>query len=263
MIEIESTKSGVDKATPISKTRPFYAWVTVIGLLAIALGSLFSTVPEPPVGAVALVASLIVARVVWKFGRWALALGMAFGLPPMIIASLLLAKAIIHPSSFLEFVPTVLLLGIGGLMSVSGGTVALLQHRRGTARTAARLKERWGLRAAVLIIVALSLVSGIVAITTYTSVSAEARIGATEVLLENLRITPSLIEIEAGEPAKLIVRNDAWNLHTFTIIGADVDYSMRPRSERLVELPPLEAGTYIYLCRVPGHGDMRGTLIVR
>ena len=109
----------------------------------------------------------------------------------------------------------------------------------------------------------LSLVSGIVAITTRTSVSAEARIGATEVLLENLQITPSQIEIEAGEPAKLGIRNDSWNLHTFAIIGADADYSMRPRSERLVELPPLEAGTYTYLCRVPGHGDMRGTLIVR
>ncbi len=246
-----------------AKSRTFYTRFTVMGLLVIALGSLFSTVPEPPVGAIALVASLVVAGLVWKFGRWALALGAVFGLPPLAISVALLIVAIIHPSSFLEFVPMVLLLGMGGLIAVVGGVTTFVQHRRGTTRIAATPGEQWEFRAIAVVVVALTLVSGIVAITTRTTVSADGRTGAKEVLLENLKITPSQMEIEAGEPAKLVIRNDAWNLHTFTIIGIDADYSMRPRSERLVKLPPLEAGTYTYICRVPGHEDMKGTLVVR
>ena len=38
---------------------------------------------------------------------------------------------------------------------------------------------------------------------------------------------------------------------------------MGGRSEKLIELPSIPAGTYEYTCEVPGHEDMKGSLVVR
>ena len=42
----------------------------------------------------------------------------------------------------------------------------------------------------------------------------------------------------------------------------DIEYVLGSRSEKLVELPQILAGTYKYTCEVPGHEDMEGTLMV-
>ena len=96
-----------------------------------------------------------------------------------------------------------------------------------------------------------------------STVDAGAAVGATEVSLRFPDIEPSALEVEVGHTVRLVVRNDDWALHTFTMDGLDVDYPMRPRSSRLVEFTPTEAGEYRYFCRVLGHDRMKGTLVVR
>lgn len=88
----------------------------------IALGSLLATVPEPFIGPLATALSLLVATVVRRFGRWTLLLSALYGLPPLIISVALLSFTLIHPDSFLQFLPLLLLLGIGSLMSLIAGT---------------------------------------------------------------------------------------------------------------------------------------------
>ena len=63
--------------------------------------------------------------------------------------------------------------------------------------------------------------------------------------------------------------NDDLIIHTFTvqtldieITKLDIDITVGPKSETLVELPPLEPGDYPYTCEVPGHEEMKGTLVV-
>ena len=40
-------------------------------------------------------------------------------------------------------------------------------------------------------------------------------------------------------------------------------HAMRPRSSRVTEFTPTEAGEYAYFCRILVYGDMKGTFVVR
>ena len=106
-IEVETDRSNV------ASQRLSYARLTVVGLLVIALGSLLATVPEPFIGPVAALLSLAVAALVWRFGRWTILLGALYAIPPLIMSAALFVLALIYPDSFLQFVPLVLVLGIG------------------------------------------------------------------------------------------------------------------------------------------------------
>ena len=242
---------------------PTYARITVLGLLVIALGSLLATVPEPFIGPIAMALSLAVGGVVWKVGRWSLLLAAVFALPPLIISAALMVFTIIHPSSFLQFMPLLLVLGIGSLISLTAGTKAFAGYRRGNvALLSAETARRW-LRAAVVAVVVLSMASAVLAFAGRSTVAAGAAAGATEIVLQFPDIQPSAVEVGVGQTVRLVVKNDDWALHTFTIAGLDVDYAMRPRSSRLIEFAPTEAGEYRYFCRVLGHDAMKGTLLVR
>jgi plastocyanin len=206
--------------------------------------------------------SLAVAAVVWRFGRWTLLLSALYGLPPLIVSVALLSLAVIYPDSFLEFVPLLLVMGIGSLMSLVAGTRAFASYRRGHAAPVFPKTARWWLRTAAVAVVALSTASAVLAFAGRSTVAPDASVGAADITLRSLKIEPGTVEVDAGETVRLLVRNDDWSLHTFTIAGLDVDYTMRPRSSRLIEFTPTEAGEYRYFCRVLGHGAMEGTLFV-
>ena len=256
-IEVETDRSNV------ASQRLSYARLTVVGLLVIALGSLLATVPEPFIGPVAALLSLAVAALVWRFGRWTILLGALYAIPPLIMSAALFVLALIYPDSFLQFVPLVLVLGIGSLVSLVAGIKAFASYRRGNPAPLSTHTERWWLRATVVAVVALSVASAALAFTGRSTVDTSAAVGATEIVLKFPDIEPGALEVEVGQTVRLVVKNDDWALHTFTMDGQDVDYPMRPRSSRLVEFTPTEAGEYRYFCRVLGHDRMEGTLLVR
>ena len=105
-----TTRVETDRAD-IASHQLSYARLTVIGILVIALGSLLAKV-----------LSLVVATVVWRFGRWTLLLSALYGLPPLIICVVLLSFTFMHLDSFLQFLPVLLVLGIGSLTSLIAGT---------------------------------------------------------------------------------------------------------------------------------------------
>ena len=80
--------------------------------------------------------------------------------------------------------------------------------------------------------------------------------------MKNVSFEPSQLRIPSGQPAKLVVKNSDLFGHTFTIDELGIDYSFLFGDEKLVHLAPLEAGEYTYICTVPGHQNMRGTLVV-
>ena len=240
-----------------------HATVAVVGLFVIALGSLLATVPEPFIGPPATALSLAVAAVVWRFGRWMLLLSALYALPPLIISVALLSFTFIHLESFLQFMPLLLVLGIGSLMSLIAGTRAFVGYRRGHAAPVRPETARWWLRTAVVAVLMLSIASAVLAFAGRSTVAAGAAEGATEIGLKFPDIEPSAVEVGVGQTVRLLVRNDDWGLHTFTVAGLEVDYAMRPRSSRLIEFTPTEAGEYRYFCRVLGHDAMKGTLLVR
>ena len=241
---------------------PTYARLSVVGLLVVALGSLLSTVPEPFVGPIATALSLIVAGIVWRFGRWTFLLGAVYAIPALVVGVALVAVAFVYPASFLQFVPTLLVLAFGAAIALVAGIKAFRGYRRADWAQVGSRAGGW-LRLAAVAVVGLSVASAVLAFTERTGAPAEAAALAEEVVLAFPAIEPAQLEVRAGEVLSLVVRNDDFALHTFTVEGLDVDYAMRPRSSRLIEFTPTEPGEYRYFCRVLGHGSMRGTLIVR
>ena len=81
--------------------------------------------------------------------------------------------------------------------------------------------------------------------------------------MKNLKFLPDRLEISAQQASRLVVINDDFLAHTFTVKGADVDITIGAKGEKLVELPPLEPGTYELTCEIPGHENMEGVIEVR
>ena len=70
------------------------------------------------------------------------------------------------------------------------------------------------------------------------------------------------LNAKAGETLRLVLKNDDFFIHTFTIDELDVDVTIGPRGEKILKLTPANKGTFEYRCTIPGHESMEGTLTV-
>lgn len=95
-----------------------------------------------------------------------------------------------------------------------------------------------------------------------TSVAQEVTVVGTE-----MAFTPSTIEVQAGRPVKLTLRNNGAVEHNWQAkIGNEtVLVTARPQQSANKTFTPTTPGTYEFICSVPGHdmAGMKGTLIVR
>ena len=64
-----------------------------------------------------------------------------------------------------------------------------------------------------------------------------------------------------SRPAGVWIDNKDGIRHTFTIEELDVDLEIPALKAKRVEFDAV-AGTYTYICTVPGHENMTGTLVV-
>ena len=243
-----------------------YIRVAIVGLLLFALVSLvFALLPtEGEAGTLALfiisiVLSVIVAGLMWQFGRWALAVAALWGFVnlwwgwPLVLS-------LSYPNSFFDFVLP-LLLTVGALLTVVGAIVALVQQRRGAVRTVSSRSERRTFGATAVALLALSVLSGSLHIAGPTTVSSEAEAGAIVVEMRNSYLAPERLEIPVGETARIVVKNNDFFVHTFEIDELGVDHTVLPFSERLIELLPANTGEFTYRSKAAMTGDMEGKLV--
>lgn len=80
--------------------------------------------------------------------------------------------------------------------------------------------------------------------------------------MKNTQFIPGRMEVNAGEATQVVLKNSDLSVHTFTIEELGIDHQILFRNEELIELPALEPGEYTYVCTVPGHESMKGTLVV-
>jgi plastocyanin len=76
---------------------------------------------------------------------------------------------------------------------------------------------------------------------------------------KDIEFAPETITVASG--GGVFVENDDLVRHTFTVEETDVDLSIPAGVSRRVDID-LEPGTYEFVCDVPGHEDMEGTLVV-
>jgi uncharacterized cupredoxin-like copper-binding protein len=95
----------------------------------------------------------------------------------------------------------------------------------------------------------------------------EAAAASIEVTLAEFAIEPSHLEAPAGTPLVFSIHNDGSAAHTFAVVASATTFetaSIAPGADVVLEVTPLEDGSYQVLCTVPGHDSlgMTGTLVV-
>jgi plastocyanin len=169
---------------------------------------------------------------------------------------------LLHPESFFDFVPSMIGL-VGALIVLASGIMALRQTRAHALRYDSLPVERAVAGAVVVGLAALAVIAGALTISGRSTVSAEEKVGALPLRMHKTEFEPEQIDAAAGEAPRIVVTNDDAFLHTFTMDDFDIDVTVGPGSEKLVELPSLDAGSYTYQCEVAGHESMKGALEVR
>ncbi len=153
-----------------------------------------------------------------------------------------------HPESFLNFAVFGVTALVFALVGIVAG-IAVLMSRADT--TAPRFAY-----SAIGVIVLAVVVSGIA---TLSFESDDAAAGDIEIVAEEAEFSPT--SISGSGTVGVFVDNKDPIRHTFTIEALDIDLNLPGGTSRRVDITA-EPGTYEFLCEVPGHDDMKGTLTI-
>ncbi len=85
------------------------------------------------------------------------------------------------------------------------------------------------------------------------------------VAIKEWRMDPAALTVPAGSRLVLTVRNDGSMPHHFEIAGLGLHlHNIAPGASQTIELNADKAGTYTYLCDIPGHAQLgqQGTLTI-
>ena len=247
-----------------------YTRATIIGfvltVLALLIGTIINLIESNPETLVFTIPSMaipiIVAGLVWRFGRWALVVAVIIALLSFLLNSFYIPYGLGNPNSFFDFLPALLVV-FGFILTFFGRIAAFVQRRAETPRTTATIQERGSLAAIGVVISVLAIVSLVLNLAAQDTVSAEQKAGATEVVMQNLRFVPDRLELSSTKGSRLVVRNNDFLAHTFTVKDADADVTIGAKGEKLVELSPLAPETYELTCEVPGHENMEGLIEIK
>lgn len=158
-----------------------------------------------------------------------------------------IVPALSHPESPVDFLHIAFTLVPSLAMVVAG--VALLRGRSGSPRRLA--------------------IGGATVLTLMAVVSVVAALGTTsdtfdptdvELVARDVTWQPTAPTAATGET--LHVDNEDLFHHTFTIEELDIDVQLPASTARDVSLAGIEPGTYDFVCAVPGHEAMTGTIVV-
>ena len=251
-------------------TAPFYTRVAVVATLVFAAGLLVvGLLPTIHGNAAPLVltapfavVSVALAALAWKRGRWAALLLALWAAVNLLFHAPLLLHAVEWLDSFFDF-GVVVPVFAGLTATLVAGTVSFTQQRGEAARTEATVRDRWALGAVAALVVALMATSGIAHLARIEWVTAAERTGEVRLEMKGTRFEPVDLRAEAGQPVRLVVRNRDLVAHRFVVEPLGVDVGFIPGTEKVVELPAMDTGTYIYVCTVDGHEQMTGFILVR
>ena len=252
------------------EARPFYTRVAIGGMVAavlvlVAMSILAASTGDlfiPRVLAVFWIPTAVIAGLMARYGKGAVIAGIVWTALSLLANVVFTMPSLIYVNSFFDFGFALPLL-VSTAVALVASIVALVQLRRGTARTSGRIGERRTLSAIAVAVVATMALSGVLHVSSLETVSAAASAGAVRVDIKEFDFHPTDLKLLAGTPVKIKVRNSDIPVHTFTVEGLGIDHTIVSGSEKLIEFASLAPGTYELKCAVPGHEDMEGKLIVR
>ena len=278
MASTVAAPSGVSVGRPKSK----YTRVAALGFLMLAASMVFWITggliagqslggEEVVMFGATIVAGLIGAVVVSRFGTAGKAVGIVLALVPLVMM-FWVAFSLFAPGAFSEFSGAVLFV-VGGL-SALGFSIAGIA-RRNTVATEALPGEVRAMRIMVAIVALGIVASAIVTLTSRTSVEASVAASATTATMQNFAFSPATYEATAGDSAQFVIHNSDAFVHDFAVEALGVDPVMvNPGSEKLVEFTAAEPGEYLIRCTLHSgsdtqpseagqDGDMSALLVVK
>ena len=184
----------------------------------------------------------------WRDKRWLFILTAVLAVVALLANLPFVIEDLAHPETFATFVPTVVAI-VASLVATGAAVAAAMRVGPGAARPV-------GLGA--VSIVALAMITSAVA--TASAGDDERVEGDVIVLAEDVEF-PERLEASAGRVGFFIENHDRIR-HTFVIVDQDVKLELPADRDRRLEVE-LTAGTYEFLCDVPGHERMNGTIEVR
>jgi hypothetical protein len=191
----------------------------------------------------------------WLFGiLLSVVLAVLFGPYVLFVAT--------HPEWFLDFV-TAILLTTGIALILIGSAFLLRESARGRP---VHVPAGMGKKAILAFSAALAmavLLSATVTLSKRTEVEAsEGPFTAVVDLKSDSFYLRRLPRILPGQQVRLLVRNSEILAHTFTIETLGIDLRLGPGSEGIVEFSA-GVGNYPIACKVPGHTDGDGAIVIR
>ena len=198
------------------------------------VGGLFLLVPA--------IIGLAATYVVLRYGRRAKIVGAVVG---FLIGGFLsfTVLGLGTPSSFFDFVPGMLVVP-GGLIALVAGIGAAVASGRGSVSERPIGVERAWIRGLVYVIVAGTVVSGVLTATGRSS--ADESKASTSIIANEFKWND--VSYTVAGASSVFVRNDDPFLHTFTVKALGIDQTLTPGDEFLITIPA-RAGTYVLYCK--------------
>ncbi len=246
--------------------RADFVKATVFGLLVLAASGVLLLVAAlvagdvgfAVFGAIFTVVPAALAVIVPRSRGWALIVTAVLMLPALLFIGPAVPDSIGHPDSFFDFVPAIAGT-LGALVALIAAVAAFIQRRRDGVVIAPAGQRTLGIAVAGAL-AALALISAVATVAGRSTVSAAAKAGATPVSMKGSAFKTRQVNARAGEPLRLLVKNDSPALHNFTIKQLGVAETLSPGSEKLVQLQNVAPGSYTYVCTL--HDGMTGTLTI-
>jgi len=109
-----------------------------------------------------------------------------------------------------------------------------------------------------------AVVMSLVAVLDNESAGGSTGDGVLEVRLSEMKIEPAVLRAEADAPISIKVSNVGGAAHNFAVTGHGATELLSADQGATLDLGPLEAGTYEYVCEISGHKEagMKGELVV-
>ena len=238
--------------------RDVYASTALFGLMlffaAVFLIAIALLIEEPAQLAFLLffvVPGLVAGAALRFIKRWGLILSMLLGAFGFLILLEDVDPVLATPDAFFDFTATITALI---------GTIQYFRKQVGEGPGNVPVY----LKAFVPVLVAIALISAVLTALQTDNVSAEDAQGATVVTASKTEWNVKTLDATAGEPIRFLVRNDDPLMHTFTIHDLDIDVTLGPWSETIVEVTLPRAGIYGFICRISGHEeDMTGAITAK
>ncbi len=244
------------------EARPLYRTVAAVGLASYALAAAImagiATGGDKFFFLILFVVAVGAAVAAWSWSK---------GIWISLVASLLLEFVtfwLVFPLiqgftiSALDFIPA--LLGFVGVWTAIIASILGVVRRRAPREFSDRTKRKILVGAGVIVV--LSLASTALTFAGKDTVSATEAAGTTTILMRNADdFAPTTVNVSAGAPTRLLVKNEDPFAHTFTIEDKayDINEVFGPGSEKVINFTPKGAGRIEFVCEF--HPDMKGELV--